>query len=89
MASARPLGACCPPPAAEQARVLPEAHATEAIGITGFTLPTLHRWVRSDLGRAHSLHPYAHGLGRRPGPIVLTDLDGAIRAYAEARIAVA
>jgi transketolase len=85
-------------PAADQARIFPEAHAADAVGITGFTLPTLYRWVRSDLGRAHSLHPYAHGhyLGSGPGPMVLAEagLDGvsqakAIRAYVEARIAVA
>jgi transketolase len=85
-------------PAAEQARVFPEAHAAEAVGVTGFTLPTLYRWVRSELGRAHSLHPYAHGhfLGSGQGPMVLAEagLDGesqakAVRAYVEARIAVA
>jgi transketolase len=85
-------------PAAEQSRVFPEAHAADALGITGFTLPTLYRWVRSDLGRAHSLHPYARGhfLGSGQGPMVLAEagLDGAsqakaIRAYVEARIAVA
>jgi transketolase len=85
-------------PAGEQARVFPEAHANEAVGVTGFTLPTLYRWVRSDLGRAHSLHPYARGhfLGSGQGPMVLAEagLDGtsqakAIRAYVEARIAVA
>jgi transketolase len=85
-------------PAREQARVFPEAHANEAVGVTGFTLPTLYRWVRSDLGRAHSLHPYARGhfLGSGQGPMVLAEagLDGtsqaqAIRAYVEARIAVA
>jgi transketolase len=85
-------------PAAEQSRVFPEAHASDAVGITGFTLPTLYRWVRSDLGRAHSLHPYARGhfLGSGQGPMVLAEagLDGAsqaktIRAYVEARIAVA
>jgi transketolase len=81
-------------PAADQARLFPEAHAREAMGITGFTLPTLYRWIRSDLGRAHTLHPYAHGhyLGSGQGPMVLAEagLDGAtqaraIRAYVDAR----
>ena len=81
-------------PAAEQARIFPEAHALEAIGITGFTLPTLHRWVRSDLGRAHSLHPFkkGHFLGSGQGSVVLAEagLDGAgqaeaIAAYVAAR----
>jgi transketolase len=83
-------------PADEQKRLLPEAHAGEAMGITGFTLPTLFRWVRSDLGRAHSLHPYGRGhfLGSGQGPMVLAEagLDGAsqaraVRAYVEARAA--
>jgi transketolase len=81
-------------PAEEQARIFPESHAREAIGITGFTLPTLLRWVVSDLGRAHSVHPFrkGHFLGSGQGPAVLAEagLDGAsqaqaIRAYVEAR----
>jgi hypothetical protein len=64
------------------------------MGITGFTLPTLFRWVTSELGRAHTLHPYARGhyLGSGQGPMVLAEagLDGAsqaraIRAYMDAR----
>ena len=49
---------------------LPRGHAREAMGITGFTLPTMYRWIRSDLGRAHTLHPFAKGhfLGSGPGP---------------------
>ena len=79
---------------AREVELFPEAHAVEAMGITGFTLPTLFRWVRSDLGRAHTLHPYARGhyLGSGQGPMVLAEagLDGAsqakaIRAYVEAR----
>jgi transketolase len=85
-------------PRGEQSRIFPEAHAVEAMGLTGFTLPTMFRWVRSDLGRAHTLHPYARGhyLGSGQGPMVLAEagLDGAsqakaIRAYVEARIGVA
>ena len=48
-------------PPQEQQRLFPEAHAQEAMGITGFTLPTMYRWIRSDLGRAHTLHPFAKG----------------------------
>jgi transketolase len=73
-------------PEAEQARVFPEARRGEAIGVTGFTLPTLYRWVTSDAGRAASLHPYRHGhyLGSGPGEIVLAEagLDGASQARA-------
>ncbi len=83
-------------PAAEQARIFPEEHARQAMGITGFTLPTLQRWVRSDLGRAHSLHPFrkGHFLGSGQGPMVLAEagLDGAsqaaaVREYVAARAA--
>ena len=60
--------------------VFPESKAQVAMGITGFTLPTLYRWVRSDFGRAHSLHPYQHGHfpGSGPGPAVIAEagLDG-------------
>jgi len=81
-------------PAAEQQRIFPEERAREAMGITGFTLPTLDRWVHSGAGRAGSLHPYAKGhfLGSGQGETVLAEagLDGvsqyrAIRSYVEAR----
>jgi transketolase len=81
-------------PAAEQQRIFPEERAREAMGITGFTLPTLDRWVLSAAGRAASLHPFAKGhfLGSGQGARVLAEagLDGlsqyrAIRAYVEAR----
>jgi transketolase len=79
-------------PPEERSAVLPEERAREAVGITGFTLPTLYRWVTGDAGRAASLHPYARGhyLGSGPGPVVLAEagLDGrsqykAIKRYAE------
>ena len=70
----------------ERRAILPEARAREAIGITGFTLPTLYRWVTSDAGRAASLHPYGKGhyLGSGPGEMVLAEagLDGASQAGA-------
>jgi transketolase len=78
----------------ERRRIFPEEHAREAMGITGFTLPTMSRWVLSDLGRAHTLHPFrkGHFLGSGPGPIVLAEagLDGesqyrAIGDYLDAR----
>lgn len=81
-------------PPAEQARIFPEERAQEAMGITGFTLPTMDRWLRSSLGRALTLHPYAKGhfLGSGQGDTVLAEagLDGpsqyrAIRRYVEAR----
>ena len=72
-----------------------EAHAYEAIGITGFTLPTLYRWVRSDAGREATLHPYRRGhyLGSGKADVVLTEagLDGAtqfaaIKKYLDAKV---
>jgi transketolase len=81
-------------PAAEQARILPAERMHEAMGITGFTLPTMYRWVRSDPGRAMTLHPFlkGHFLGSGQGEVVLAEagLDGesqyrAIRRYVDAR----
>ncbi|MBI1747919.1 MAG: hypothetical protein HYR55_15225 [Acidobacteria bacterium] len=67
-------------PAEEQERIFPEQHAFEAMGITGFTLPTMFRWVRSDRGRLGTLHPYrkGHYLGSGQGEHVLAEagLDG-------------
>jgi transketolase len=48
-------------PDAEQARIFPENHAREAMGITGFTLSTLYRWVTSEAGRRASLHAFGRG----------------------------
>jgi hypothetical protein len=43
-------------------------------------MATMTRWIRSDLGRAHSLHPFRHGhfLGSGSGAIVMKEagLDG-------------
>lgn len=81
-------------PAEERERIFSEERAMEAMGITGFTLPTLYRWVRSDRGRAMTLHPFREGryLGSGPGERVLAQagLDGrsqfeAILRYVEAR----
>lgn len=48
-------------PIEEQDRIYPEEKAREALGITGFTLPTLFRWVTSSRGRRASLHPFMKG----------------------------
>ena len=81
-------------PPERQAEIFPESRAQEAMGITGFTLPTLFRWIRSDFGRARTLHPYraGHFLGSGQGHVVLAEagLDGksqyrAIKEYIEAR----
>jgi transketolase len=81
-------------PLAERQRIFPEAHQHEAMGITDFTMATMSRWIRSDLGRAHSLHPFRHGhyLGSGSGAMVMKEagLDGqsqfdAILCYVRAR----
>ena len=73
-------------PQDEQRAILPEARAAQAIGITGFTLPTLYRWVTSEAGRSASLYPFrkGHYLGSGPGDVVLEEagLDGAGQAAA-------
>ncbi|MBD3162005.1 MAG: hypothetical protein GF346_06910 [Candidatus Eisenbacteria bacterium] len=52
-------------PEKEQHRIFPPERRAEAIGITGFTLPTLYRWVCSEEGRRRSLHAFRSG--RYPG----------------------
>ncbi len=66
--------------AGERAAIFPEAAAQRAMGITGFTLPTMYRWVRSDVGRAHTMYPFekGHYLGSGVGDMVVHEagLDG-------------
>ena len=76
-------------PAEERDRIFPESLAQEAMGITGFTLATMYRWIRSDRGRESTLHPYRQGHfpGSGPGPAVLheagLDAAGQFRAIRE------
>jgi transketolase len=79
-------------PPAEQEAVFPETRARAAMGITGFTLPTMYRWITSARGRAATLHPFQGGryLSSGPGSLVLEEagLDGpsqyrAIKKYLE------
>ena len=79
---------------AERDEIFPESVAMHAMGLTGFTLPTMYRWIRSDLGRSLTLHPFSHGRypGSGPGARVMAEvgLDGdgqmaAIVRYVEAR----
>jgi transketolase len=48
-------------PAAEQERIFPAALAAEAMGITGFTLPTMYRWITSKEGRKRTIHAFTKG----------------------------
>ncbi|MBI4716705.1 MAG: hypothetical protein HY763_02790 [Planctomycetes bacterium] len=78
----------------EQAAIFPQRHAEEAMGITDFTLPTMHRWITSPLGRSATVHPYwkGHFLGSGQPERVLEEagLDGrsqfdAVVRYAKLR----
>jgi transketolase len=62
-------------PEAEQKRIFPESQAQKAMGITGFTLPTMYKWIRSDFGRSMTLHPYQQGhyLGSGQADMVLAE----------------
>jgi transketolase len=91
VASAELFDLQCP---MDKEKIFPESVAMRAMGLTGFTLPTMYRWVRSDVGRTHTLHPFSHGRypGSGPGARVLSEagLDGdsqlaAITRYLDAR----
>jgi transketolase len=67
-------------PAEEREAIFPREHRRVAMGITDFTMPTLDRWLLSENGRRHSLHPFRHGhfLGSGQGAAVIAEagLDG-------------
>ncbi|MBN1106980.1 MAG: hypothetical protein JXL84_26490 [Deltaproteobacteria bacterium] len=67
-------------PESRRERIFPASRADEALGITGFTLPTLYRWVKSERGRKMSLYPFkkGHFLGSGQAHMVLAEaeLDG-------------
>lgn len=82
-------------PQEERDWIFPESAAMAAMGITGFTLPTMYRWIRSDQGRAMTMHPYMHGHypGSGPGRAVIHEagLDGEaqfrqVMRYLDARV---
>ncbi len=82
-------------PAAERASLFAGRPVERRMGITGFTRPTMDRWVPTDVGREHTLHPFRKRryLGSGPGPRVLAEagLDGeaqveAIRAFVDALV---
>ena len=79
---------------AQQEKIYPEKEAEKAMGITGFTLPTMYRWIRSERGRRAILHPFrkGHYLGSGQAHMVMKEagLDGrsqfkAIKKYFEKR----
>lgn len=81
-------------PPEQRERIWPPALAEEAMGITGFTLPTMYRWIQSDYGRRLTMHAFqkGHYLGSGQADQVLAEagLDGesqfeVIREYVRAR----
>jgi len=48
-------------PESRQNEIFPDKLGKEAMGITGFTLPTMHRWILSDEGRKKTLYPFMKG----------------------------
>lgn len=67
-------------PLAEQEKVFPLEHRREAMGITGFTLPTMYRWITSEHGRAMTLYPFKEGhylgSGKAEAVVAEAHLDG-------------
>jgi transketolase len=67
-------------PTSQQERLYPRERAMEAMGITGFTLPTMYRWIHSEFGRSQTLHPFqkGHYLGSGQAEMVMAEagLDG-------------
>ena len=79
-------------PPEQQDAIFPPQRAERAMGITGFTLPTLQRWVTSPAGRRASLHAFGRGgypgSGRAEQVMAQAGLDGAgqwaaVKAWAE------
>jgi transketolase len=66
--------------AKERREIYPQSLANAAMGITGFTLPTMYRWVCSERGRRMTLYPFqkGHFLGSGQADKVLAEaeLDG-------------
>ena len=67
-------------PEEEKDSIFPYSLRDEALGITGFTLPTMYRWITSSEGRHRVLHPFKKGyyLGSGTADSVLyqAGLDG-------------
>jgi len=77
-------------PREEQNSIYPESVSSNALGITGFTLPTMYKWITSNEARRQILHPFkkGHYLGSGPAEAVLLEagLDGdsiykAVKSY--------
>ncbi len=49
-------------PETRRNQILPPQLMAEAMGISGFTLPTMYRWITSDFGRKHTLSAFTKGI---------------------------
>ena len=49
-------------PESRRNQILPPQLMNEAMGISGFTLPTMYRWITSELGRKHTLSAFSKGI---------------------------
>lgn len=49
-------------PEQKQNEILPDEKRYEAMGITGFTIPTMYRWITSELGRKYTIHSFVRGI---------------------------
>ena len=49
-------------PEQKQNEILPDKIMGEAMGITGFTMPTMYRWITSELGRKHTINSFVRGI---------------------------
>ncbi len=73
----------------EKEAVYPQTRADEAMGITGFTMATMYRWVTSAEGRKRTIHPFKAGrfLGSGKAEKVLEegglDPDALIKAISD------
>jgi transketolase len=56
--------------------ILPEEIMRDAMGITGFTMPTMYRWITSEFGRKYSLFSYSRGIypGSGKAEVVLKEV---------------
>ncbi len=76
-------------PVEKQREIYPEEKARAAMGITGFTPATLHRWILSEAGRAATLHPFRGGhylgSGQADKVIAQAGMDGKSQAQAVLR----
>jgi len=67
-------------PIEEKEKIFPEKAGQEAMGITGFTLATMYRWIQSSYGREHTLYPFMQGhflgSGKAESVIAEAKLDG-------------